>query len=216
MHDPASTPYPHLLAPLQVGHLQLRNRVLMGSMHTNLEELPDGLTAMAAYFAERARGGVALMVTGGVGPNEEGAVMKGAAIMTTAAHADAHRVVTDAVHSEDGRICMQILHTGRYAFSPDAVAPSAVQAPINPFRPKALDEAGIHKQIDDFVRCAELARRAGYDGVEVMGSEGYFINQFIAARVINGKMAGVGNTRIAFAYRLKSCVALAPPSEKIF
>lgn len=171
--------YPHLLAPLDLGFTQLKNRALMGSMHTGLEEKENGFARMAVYFAERARGGVGLMVTGGIGPNEEGCVYKGAAKLTTAEEAAKHKIVTDAVHAEGGKICMQILHAGRYAFSPNLVAPSAIQAPINPFKPKELDEQGIEKQIDDFVHCACLAKEAGYDGVEIMGSEGYFINQFL-------------------------------------
>ncbi len=175
------TPYPHLLAPLDLGFTILRNRTLMGSMHTGLEEKPDGFERMAAYFAERARGGVGLMVTGGIGPNVEGGVYSGAAKLTTEEEAQKHSIVTRAVHEAGGKICMQILHAGRYAYSPKSVAPSAIQAPINPFKPKELDEEGIQKQINDFVNCAKLAQQAEYDGVEVMGSEGYFINQFLVA-----------------------------------
>ncbi len=173
--------YPHLLAPLDLGFTTLRNRTLMGSMHTGLEEKSDGFERMAAYFAERARGGVGLMVTGGIGPNEEGGVYSGAARLTTVEEAEKHRIVTQAVHEAGGKICMQILHAGRYAYSPKLVAPSAIQAPINPFKPRELDEEGIQKQIADFVNCAVLAQRAEYDGVEIMGSEGYFINQFLVA-----------------------------------
>ncbi|RRV16078.1 FAD-dependent oxidoreductase [Pseudomonas saudiphocaensis] len=173
------TAYPNLLAPLDLGFITLRNRVLMGSMHTGLEELPNGFERMAAFFAERARGGVGLMVTGGVGPNEEGAVYAGAAKLSTPEEAEKHKIVTQAVHEAGGRICMQILHAGRYAYSPKQVAPSAIQAPINPFKPHELDEEGIEKQISDFVNCARLAQQAEYDGVEIMGSEGYFINQFL-------------------------------------
>ncbi|MNQ17885.1 2,4-dienoyl-CoA reductase [NADPH] [compost metagenome] len=176
-----TTLYPHLLAPLDLGFTTLKNRTLMGSMHTGLEEKPGGFERMAAYFAERARGGVGLMVTGGIGPNEEGGVYSGAAKLTTAQEAEKHRVVTQAVHEAGGKICMQILHAGRYAYSPKSVAPSAIQAPINPFKPKELDEEGIEKQIADFVNCSLLAQQAEYDGVEIMGSEGYFINQFLAA-----------------------------------
>ncbi|MBA6061993.1 NADPH-dependent 2,4-dienoyl-CoA reductase [Pseudomonas juntendi] len=177
----AAERYPHLLAPLDLGFTTLRNRTLMGSMHTGLEERPGGFERMAAYFAERARGGVGLMVTGGIAPNDEGGVYAGAAKLSTEAEADQHRIVTEAVHAAGGKICLQILHAGRYAYSPRQVAPSAIQAPINPFKPKELDEQGIEKQIADFVNCAVLAQRAGYDGVEIMGSEGYFINQFLAA-----------------------------------
>lgn len=177
----AAAHYPHLLAPLDLGFTTLRNRTLMGSMHTGLEEKPGGFERMAAYFAERATGGVGLMVTGGIAPNEEGGVYTGAAKLTTIEEAEQHRVVTQAVHAAGGKICLQILHAGRYAYSKNQVAPSAIQAPINPFKPRELDEAGIEKQIADFVTCSTLAQSAGYDGVEVMGSEGYFINQFLAA-----------------------------------
>ena len=176
-----TTHYPHLLAPLDLGFTTLKNRTLMGSMHTGLEEKPGGFERMAAYFAERARGGVGLMVTGGIGPNEEGGVYSGAAKLTTVEEAEKHKIVTQAVHESGGKICMQILHAGRYAYSPKSVAPSAIQAPINPFKPRELDEDGIEKQIQDFVNCSSLAQQAGYDGVEIMGSEGYFINQFLAA-----------------------------------
>ncbi len=177
----AAAHYPHLLAPLDLGFTTLRNRTLMGSMHTGLEEKPGGFERMAVYFAERASGGVGLMVTGGIAPNEEGGVYSGAARLTSEAEAAQHRIVTQAVHDAGGKICMQILHAGRYAYSKNQVAPSAIQAPINPFTPRELDEAGIEKQIADFVTCSVLARSAAYDGVEIMGSEGYFINQFLAA-----------------------------------
>ncbi|RUT37048.1 NADPH-dependent 2,4-dienoyl-CoA reductase [Pseudomonas sp. PAMC 29040] len=173
--------YPHLMAPLDLGFTTLRNRSLMGSMHTGLEEKPGGFERMAAYFAERAKGGVGLMVTGGIAPNDEGGVYSGAAKLSTAEEAEKHLVVTRAVHDAGGKICLQILHAGRYAYSPRQVAPSAIKAPINPFTPKELDEEGIEKQISDFVTCARLAQSADYDGVEIMGSEGYFINQFLAA-----------------------------------
>ena len=172
--------YPHLMSPLDLGFTTLKNRVLMGSMHTGLEERPDGFERMAAYFAERARGGVGLMVTGGIGPNAEGSVYSGAAKLSTPEEAEQHKIVTQAVHDAGSKICMQILHAGRYAYSPKSVGPSAIQAPINPFKPTELDEEGIEKQIADFVNCAVLAKSADYDGVEIMGSEGYFINQFLA------------------------------------
>lgn len=174
--------YPHLFEPLDLGFTKLKNRVLMGSMHLGLEEMKGGVERMAAFYAERARGGVALIVTGGIAPNVEGAVYAGAATMTTEQDAEKHRVITNAVHKEDGKICMQILHTGRYAYNPKSVAPSAIKAPINPFEPEALTEEGVEKQISDFVKAAILAQKAGYDGVEVMGSEGYFLNQFIAPK----------------------------------
>ena len=176
------TAYPNIFRPLTLGHITLKNRVLMGSMHTGLEETPNGFARLAAFYRERARHGVALIVTGGIAPNAEGAVMQGAAKLTTPEEAEHHREVTEAVHAEDGRICLQILHAGRYAYSPDQVAPSAIQAPINPFTPRALSTSEVKEQIADYVRCASLAREAGYDGVEVMGSEGYFINQFICRR----------------------------------
>lgn len=181
----AATPgvqkYPNLLEPLDLGFTRLRNRTLMGSMHTGLEEAKHGFDRLAAFYAERARGGAGLIVTGGIAPNEEGGVFQHAAKMSTEEESDRHKVITRAVHEADGKICMQILHAGRYAYAPTLVAPSAIQAPINPFKPNELDEAGIEKQIQDYVDCAALAQRAGYDGVEVMGSEGYFINQFIVS-----------------------------------
>lgn len=175
------TAYPHLLAPLDLGFTTLKNRVLMGSMHTGLEEAPDGFDRMAAFYAERAAGGVGLIVTGGVGPNAEGRVGDGAAMLVDEAGVADHRRVTDAVHAAGGKICLQILHSGRYSFQEGCVAPSALIAPINFYRPREMSEDDIRRTIDDFARCALLAREAGYDGVEVMGSEGYLINQFIAA-----------------------------------
>ena len=174
--------YPHLFRPLTVGHLTLPNRVLMGSMHTNLEEAPNGFERLAAFYAERARAGVSLIVTGGIAPNAEGAVFQGANALTEESQVAEHRHVVDAVHAAGGHLCMQILHAGRYAYSPELVAPSALQAPINPFTPRALSSDEVEQQIADYVRCATLAQQAGYDGVEVMGSEGYLINQFICRR----------------------------------
>jgi 2,4-dienoyl-CoA reductase (NADPH2) len=170
--------YPHLLAPLDLGFTTLKNRVLMGSMHTGLEERGDW-RRVADYYARRASGGVGLIVTGGIAPNPEGAVFPGAAAMSSAADVADHRLVTERVHGAGGKIAMQILHAGRYAYSKDCVSASAIKSPISPFAPRALDEAGIEKQIADFVRAAQLARAAGYDGVEIMGSEGYFLNQFL-------------------------------------
>ncbi len=174
--------YPNLLAPLDLGFTQLKNRVLMGSMHTGLEESKDGHYRMAAFFAERAKGGVGLIVTGGIGPNTEGGTHSACKNLQCQQDINDHQVITDAVHQNGGKICLQILHTGRYAYSPNLVAPSAIKAPINPFMPKALTEGEICKQIDDYVSTAVNAQKAGYDGVEIMGSEGYFLNQFIAAR----------------------------------
>ncbi len=174
-----TTHYPHLFQPLDLGFTTLKNRILMGSMHLGLEEMPDGFARMAAFYAERARGGVALIVTGGIGPNREGAVHAGAAILTDESQLADHRLVTDAVHAAGGKICMQILHSGRYAFNDQQIAPSAIKSPINPFTPRAISSDEVLQQIDDFVNCAALAQQAGYDGVEVMASEGYFLNQFI-------------------------------------
>nr|WP_283101685.1 NADPH-dependent 2,4-dienoyl-CoA reductase [Halomonas populi] len=171
-----------MFRPLELGTITLPNRVLMGSMHTNLEETPNGFARLAAFYAERARAGVGLIVTGGIAPNPAGAVFQGAAKLTTEEEALEHRHVTSAVHEAGGRICLQILHAGRYAYSPELVAPSAIQAPINPFEPRALSTREVEEQVEDYVRCARLAHDAGYDGVEVMGSEGYLINQFIVTR----------------------------------
>ncbi|MEU3399882.1 NADPH-dependent 2,4-dienoyl-CoA reductase [Streptomyces filamentosus] len=177
----ATTPYPHLLSPLDLGFTTLPNRVIMGSMHVGLEEAEHGFERMAAFYAERARGGAGLIVTGGIAPNEAGRPWDGGAKLTTAEEVAEHRLITDAVHAEGGRIAMQILHFGRYAYHPGLVAPSAIQAPISPFVPNELTDAEVEQTVEDYARCAELAREAGYDGVEVMGSEGYLINEFIAA-----------------------------------
>ncbi|HPD93230.1 MAG: FAD-dependent oxidoreductase [Rhodobacter sp.] len=177
-----SSPYPHLLAPLDLGFTTLRNRVLMGSMHTGLEERGDW-DRVATYYAERARGGVGLIVTGGMAPNKEGGVFPGASGLFSDQDIANHRKVTDAVHAHGGKIAMQILHAGRYAYGPDCVSSSAVKSPISPFVPRELDEDGIEKQIRDFATAATRAREAGYDGVEVMGSEGYFLNQFLCLHV---------------------------------
>jgi len=172
------TAYPHMLAPLDLGFTTLKNRVLMGSMHTGLEETKDW-NRVAEFYAARARGGVALMVTGGMAPNREGGVFPGAAGLFSDEDIANHKIVTDRVHAADGKIAMQILHAGRYAYSPECVSASAVKSPISPFPPKELDEDGIEKQIADIVTSATRAQQAGYDGVEVMGSEGYFLNQFL-------------------------------------
>ncbi len=174
--------YPHLLQPLDLGFTTLKNRVLMGSMHIGLEEAPQGYERMAAFYAERAKGGVSLIVTGGVSPNDDGVVFAHGTKLDSIEEAEKHKVITQAVHEAGGKIAMQILHTGRYSYQANIVAPSAIQAPINPIKPKALSSAEVQQTIDDFANCAKLAQYAGYDGVEIMGSEGYLINEFIAAR----------------------------------
>ncbi|WP_339877785.1 NADPH-dependent 2,4-dienoyl-CoA reductase [Pseudidiomarina gelatinasegens] len=174
--------YPHLFQPLDLGFTQLKNRVLMGSMHTGLEEEKNGFDKLAAFYAERAKGGVGLIVTGGISPNFRGRVSPFGSELSRPWHVAKHRKVTEAVHANGGKICMQILHTGRYAYHPFSVAPSKIKAPINPFKPKAMSERQILTTIRHFARAAKLAQKAGYDGVEVMGSEGYLINQFICPR----------------------------------
>ncbi|MBC0702889.1 NADPH-dependent 2,4-dienoyl-CoA reductase [Escherichia coli] len=174
--------YPSLFAPLDLGFTTLKNRVLMGSMHTGLEEYPDGAERLAAFYAERARHGVALIVSGGIAPDLTGVGMEGGAMLNDASQIPHHRTITEAVHQEGGKIALQILHTGRYSYQPHLVAPSAFQAPINRFVPHELTHEEILQLIDDFARCAQLAREAGYDGVEVMGSEGYLINEFLTLR----------------------------------
>jgi 2,4-dienoyl-CoA reductase (NADPH2) len=174
--------YPHLLSPLDLGFCTLPNRILMGSMHTGLEDKASDFPKLAAYFAERARGGVGLMVTGGFSPNVVGWLKPFAGKLSWPWEVRKHRLITRAVHDEGSRICLQILHSGRYGYHPLTVAPSRLKAPINPFTPRALSARGVERQIESFASCARLAREAGYDGVEVMGSEGYLINQFIAAR----------------------------------
>lgn len=173
-------PYPHLLAPLPLGFTTLKNRVLMGSMHTGLEEAPNGFAKLAAFYAARARGGAGLIVTGGIAPNFSGRIDPHHSQLSFAWQVAKHRTVTDAVHAAGGKIAMQILHGGRYSYHPLAVAPSAIKSPITPFRPRALTGWGVRRTIAAYVRCAALAQRAGYDGVEIMGSEGYLINQFVA------------------------------------
>ncbi|MEZ5513525.1 MAG: NADPH-dependent 2,4-dienoyl-CoA reductase [Steroidobacteraceae bacterium] len=180
--ETAGTPYPRLFAPLDLGFVQLSNRIVMGSMHTGLEDRARDYPKLAAYFAARARGGAGLLITGGIAPNRVGWLAPFSSKLTARGELDRHRLVTAAVHGEGGKICMQILHAGRYAFHPLLVAPSPIRAPINKFRPRQLSPSGIERQIADFVRCASLAREAGYDGVEIMGSEGYLLNQFLVTR----------------------------------
>lgn len=174
--------YPHLLAPLDLGFTTLKNRVLMGSMHVGLEEVEGGYDRMAAFYAERAAGGVGLIVTGGISPNDHGVTFHGGSKLDTLEEAEKHKVITQAVHDAGGKIALQILHTGRYSYQAENVAPSAIQAPINPVKPHALTSAEVNQTIADFANCAKLSQVAGYDGVEIMGSEGYLINEFIAAR----------------------------------
>jgi 2,4-dienoyl-CoA reductase (NADPH2) len=193
--------YGHLLSPLDLGFITLRNRVLMGSMHTGLEESQDGFAKLAAFYEARARGGAGLIVTGGIAPNFAGRVDPRASQLSFGWQVAKHRQVTDAVHAAGGRIAMQILHAGRYAYHPLSVAPSALRSPITPFRPRALSAFGIERTLAAYVRCARLAQRAGYDGVEIMGSEGYLINQFIVRRT-NHRDDAFGGTyanRIRFA-----------------
>ena len=185
--------YPHLLQPLDLGFTTLKNRVLMGSMHTGLEDGRKHFERMAVYFAERARGEVGLIVTGGFAPNIEGWAKPFAGTLATSGAARRHRQITQAVHAEGGKIALQILHTGRYGYHPFCVAPSRIQSPISPFTPRELSARGIERQIRAFVRCARLAREAGYDGVEVMGSEGYFLNQFLVTHT-NQRSDGWGGS----------------------
>ncbi|HQU60139.1 MAG TPA: NADPH-dependent 2,4-dienoyl-CoA reductase, partial [Saprospiraceae bacterium] len=196
MHDR----YPHLLAPLDLGFTRLKNRILMGSMHTGLEEQKNGFERMAAYYAERASGGVGLIVTGGIAPDRAGWVAPFAAKLSTRREMRQHQLITEAVHSEEGKICMQILHSGRYGYHPLAVAPSAIKSPISPFKPWKLSGGGVERTIRHFVKAALLAQEAGYDGVEVMGSEGYLINQFIVSKTNKrkDKWGGPYENRIRF------------------
>src|SRR5678816_557139 len=193
--------YPKLLAPLDLGFTTLANRVLMGSMHTGLEESANGFAKLAAFYAARARGGVGLIVTGGIAPNLLGRLEPRASQLSFGWQVAQHRQVTSAVHAAGGRIAMQILHAGRYAYHPLSVAPSAIRSPITPFKPRALTRWGIERTLAAYARCATLAQRAGYDGVEIMGSEGYLINQFIAARTNHRDDAwgGAFENRIRFA-----------------
>ena len=195
-----ATPYPHLLAPLDLGFTVLANRVLMGSMHTGLEEAADGFARMAEFYAERARGGVGLIVTGGIAPNFAGRVEPRASQLSFPWQVGKHRIITEAVHAAGGKIAMQILHAGRYAYHPLSVAPSAIRSPITPWKPRALSRWGVAKTIGDYARCARLAQRAGYDGVEIMGSEGYLINEFVAPRTNHrsDEWGGAFENRIRF------------------
>lgn len=199
-----SHPYPNLFKPLQLGNVEVRNRIIMGSMHTGLEEAKQGYEKMAAYFGERAKGGVGLIITGGVAPNRAGWVGPFSIRLTNKRQARKHKLITDAVHREGGLICMQILHAGRYGYHPLNVAPSAIKAPIGMFKPWKLSRRGVKRTIRHFVRCARLAEEAGYDGVEIMGSEGYLINQFIAKRTNKrtDEWGGSYENRIRFALEI--------------
>ena len=196
--------YSRLLTPLDLGFTQLKNRVLMGSMHTNLEEAPNGFSRLASFYALRAQGDVGLIVTGGISPNAEGRLAPNRALMTNNDDVKNHQLITKAVHSEGGKVCMQILHAGRYGYQKQLVAPSAIQAPITPLMPKALTNLEVEQQINDFVHTAMLAQDSGYDGVEVMGSEGYLINQFIVSstNIRDDKWGGNFQNRIRFAVEI--------------
>lgn len=180
----STAPFPNMFEPIDLGFTTLKNRVMMGSMHTGLEEVENGHERQAAFFAERARAGVGLIVTGGFGPSRRAATHAETKILENEEDCAAHRIITDAVHAADSdcKICLQILHTGRYAFNESPIAPSAIQAPINSVKPEAASEEQIEQQIEDFIRTSVLAQKSGYDGVEIMGSEGYFLNQFLAKR----------------------------------
>ncbi len=206
-----------LLSPVDLGFTTLKNRVIMGSMHTNLEEMENGFERAAVYYAERAKANVGLIVTGGIGPNAEGVVAMGAAKLTNDREKEQHKLITQAVHKAGGKICMQILHTGRYAYHPQAVAPSPIQSPITPFKPRELTYDQIIQTISDFARCAKLAQDAGYDGVEVMGSEGYLINQFIVTKTNERTDAWGGSyeNRIKFPLEILKAIRAAAGAEFI-
>lgn len=201
------TAYPNLLKPLDLGFTTLPNRVLMGSMHTGNEDRAKDFDKLAAYFAERAGGGVGLMVTGGFSPNRAGSLYPFSSKLTTHREARNHRTITQAVHDNGGRIALQLLHAGRYGYHPFTVSASALKSPISKFRPRALSDRGVMAQIDAFARATALAREADYDGVEIMGSEGYFINQFLAPRTNKRTDRWGGTRRTDAASRSRSCGA---------
>ena len=212
-----STNFPHLLKPLDLGFTTLKNRVLMGSMHTGLEEVKNGYVRMASYFEARAKGGVGLIVTGGISPNFRGWVAPFSSKLTSKRIAKKHKLITDAVHKYDSKICMQILHSGRYGYHPFNVSASNIKSPISKFKTKSLSDRGIQSTINDFVRCSKLAKYAGYDGVEIMGSEGYLINQFIAKRTNkrNDKWGGEYINRIKFPLEIVKRIRLELGKEFI-
>ena len=209
--------YKHIFEPLDLGFTTLKNRILMGSMHTGLEEEKNGYERMAAFYAERARGGVGLIVTGGIAPNIQGWTAPFASRMSTQKHVNKHKVITEAVHNAGGKICMQILHSGRYGYHPLNVAPSKIKSPITPFTPFELKESGIKRTIRDFVNSAKLSKQAGYDGVEIMGSEGYLINQFIVERTNkrNDKWGGEYENRMRLPIELVKQTRAAVGSDFI-
>src|SRR5688572_7451916 len=209
--------YKHLFEPLDLGGVRLPNRILMGSMHTGLEARPDGIERLAAFYAERARGGAALIVTGGFSPNDEGELGPHRAQFSTPADRDRHRPIPDAVRAEGGRIVLQLLHSGRYGYHQRIVAPSALKAPINPASPREMSEADITRTIADFARAAQLAQEAGYDGVEIMGSEGYLITQFLALRTNQRSDAWGGSleNRARFACEIVRAVRAATTPDFI-
>ena len=196
--------YPHLFSPLDLGFTVLKNRILMGSMHTGLEENPNDATKLAQFYAQRAAAGVALIVTGGISPNKQGVLLPHAATLMSENQLTTHQLVTDAVHQQGGKIALQILHTGRYSYQPNLVAPSAIQSPITPFMPTEMSHEQIEQTIDDYIHCAQLAQKAGYDGVEIMGSEGYLINQFLVSHTNqrNDQWGGNIENRCRFALRI--------------
>lgn len=209
--------YPHLLQPLDLGFTTLKNRVIMGSMHIGLEEMPNGFVKLAEFYARRAKGGVGLIVTGGISPNDAGVTFQGGAKLDSQAIADEHKIITQAVHDAGGKIALQILHTGRYSYQQNIVAPSAIQAPINPVVPKALSHDEIVQTIADFVNCAKLAQYAGYDGVEIMGSEGYLINEFLVERTNqrDDQWGGSDENRMRFAIEIVKQIREAVGSDFI-
>ena len=209
--------YQKLLEPLDLGFTQLKNRVLMGSMHTGLEEEKGGFEKMAEFYAARARGGVGLMVTGGISPNFRGRLAPHSSQLSSKRHVKKHKIITHAVHNAGGKIALQILHAGRYAYHPLSVSASKIKSPITPFTPKAMTERMIQKTIKHYARCARLAKEAGYDGVEIMGSEGYLINQFIVTRTNkrDDKWGGSYENRIRFPLEIIKAVKKAVGDEFI-